>query len=175
VVGWGVGGPSRGRPARFGTLRLGDLAIEGIAGDLYTGDKGAFSSPDLAGNLGGGVLSRYAVTFDYANRRIHLLADARAAHADDFDRSGLFLFADGEALRVADVAAGSAAAKAGIAAGERISHIDGKPAGSRSLDAWRRWLRESAVGTRVTLDLMRDDQSRTVTLALADRIPPRSP
>ncbi|HEX5123026.1 MAG TPA: aspartyl protease family protein, partial [Rhodanobacteraceae bacterium] len=43
VVGWGVGGPSRGRPARFGTLKLGDQEIRGVAGDLYTGDKGAFS------------------------------------------------------------------------------------------------------------------------------------
>ena len=52
VMGWGVGGPSRGRPARFGTLRLGDLDIEHIAGDLYTGNKGAFASADISGNLG---------------------------------------------------------------------------------------------------------------------------
>jgi hypothetical protein len=175
VVGWGVGGASRGRPARFGTLRLGDLAIEGIAGDLYTGDKGAFASPDLAGNLGGGVLSRYAVTFDYANRRIHLLADARSARADAFDRSGLFLLADGETLKVADVAAGSAAATAGVASGDRITHIDGQPVRDRSLDAWRRWLRESAAGSRVALTLAKEGKTRTLNLVLADRIPSRLP
>src|SRR5690606_13662806 len=40
VVGWGVGGPSHGRPARFGTLQLGELSISGIAGDLFVGNKG---------------------------------------------------------------------------------------------------------------------------------------
>src|SRR5690606_27574859 len=59
VVGWGVGGPNRGRPARFGRLELGGIAVDGVAGDLYTGDKGAFASPTLSANLGGGVLRRF--------------------------------------------------------------------------------------------------------------------
>ncbi len=68
VMGWGVGGASRGQPARFGTLQLGDVRIDGIAGDMYTGNKGAFANPDLTGNLGGGVLRRFDVAFDYAKR-----------------------------------------------------------------------------------------------------------
>src|SRR5690606_4810787 len=73
VVGWGVGGPSRGRPARFGTLELGDLALTGMAGDLYTGNKGAFASPDLSANLGGGVLKHYTIAFDYDAKKMYLV------------------------------------------------------------------------------------------------------
>ncbi len=50
--------------------------IAGIAGDLYTGDKGSFANPDLAGNLGGGVLRRFTVAFDYANKKMYLAPNA---------------------------------------------------------------------------------------------------
>jgi hypothetical protein len=59
-------GGSRGRPARFGTLRLGDRDIDGIAGDLFIGNKGAFANPDWSGNLGGGVLRRFTLALDHA-------------------------------------------------------------------------------------------------------------
>ncbi len=125
VVGWGVGGPSRGRPARYGTLKLGDRDIGGIAGDLYTGDKGSFANPDISGNLGGGVLRRFTVAFDYANKKMYLTPNADFAKPDPFDRSGLFLLGDGDALLVADVAPESAAGTRGPAR-----------AGSRDCDRW---------------------------------------
>ena len=83
VVGWGVGGPSRGRPAHFGTLKLGDREINGVVGDLYTGDKGAFANPDMSGNLGGGVLRRFTVAFDYGAKRMYLAPNADFAKPDD--------------------------------------------------------------------------------------------
>ena len=46
VIGWGVGGAARGRPARLGTLRLGNLDIKGIAGTLIIGTKGGFTNPE---------------------------------------------------------------------------------------------------------------------------------
>lgn len=171
VIGWGVGGPSRGQPARFGTLTLGDLKIPGIAGDLYTGDKGSFANPDLAGNLGGGVFKRFTVAFDYANKRLYFAPNASFAKPDAFDRSGLFLLADEDALVVADVAPESAAAKAGFAANDRIVAIDGAAANRKSLVAWRAKLRELPVGTELKVDRVRDGKKAMVELVLADRIP----
>lgn len=170
VVGWGVGGPSRGRPARFGRLMLGELAVDGIAGDLYTGDKGSFASSDLDANLGGGVLSRFTVAFDYAARRLYLAPNARFGQADAFDRSGLWLMADGDALRIADVAAGSAGEKAGLKVGDRLRTIGGEAIGARTLSDWRTLLRERAAGTALTLDYLRDGKPATATLVLADRV-----
>ncbi len=169
VIGWGVGGPSRGRPARFGTLVLGNLAIPGIAGDLYTGDKGSFANPDLAGNLGGGVFKRFTVAFDYANKRLYFAPNASFAKPDAFDRSGLFLLADEQALVVADVAPESAAAKAGFAANDRIVAIDG--AAPTSLVEWRAKLRDLPAGTKLRIDRVRDGKKAAVELVLADRIP----
>ena len=171
VIGWGVGGPSRGQPARFGTLKLGELEIPGIAGDLYTGDKGSFANPDLAGNLGGGVFKRFTVAFDYANKRLYFAPNASYGKPDAFDRSGLFLLAADDALIAADVAAESAAAKAGFAAEDRIVAIDGAAANRASLVEWRAKLRDLPAGTKLKVDRVRRGKKETVELVLADRIP----
>jgi aspartyl protease/PDZ domain-containing protein len=170
VVGWGVGGASRGRPARFGTLKLGDREITGVAGDLYVGDKGAFANPDMSGNLGGGVLKRFTVAFDYGAKRMYLAPNADATKADTFDRSGLFLIGDGNALLVADVAPDSAAARAGLQAKDRIVAVGGEAASSKSLIAVRAKLRELPAGTRVNVERMRDGKKAAVEIVLADRI-----
>jgi predicted aspartyl protease len=170
VVGWGVGGPSRGRPARFGALKLGDQQITGVAGDLYVGDKGAFANPDMSGNLGGGVLKRFTVAFDYGAKRMYLAPNADFAKADAFDRSGLFLLGESDALLVVDVAPDSAAERAALKVKDRIVAIDGKPVNDESLIAVRAKLRESAVGTKVAVEYLRDGKKQSATLALADRI-----
>jgi aspartyl protease/PDZ domain-containing protein len=170
VVGWGVGGPSRGRPARFGALKLGDREISGVAGDLYVGDKGAFSNPDMSGNLGGGVLKRFTVAFDYSAKRMYLAPNADFAQPDAFDRSGLFLLGDGDALVIADVAPQSAAAKAGLQAKDRVTSIGGEAANSQTLTAMRAKLRELPAGTKLPVERVRDGKKATVELALADRI-----
>lgn len=172
VTGWGVGGPARGRPVRLGTLKLGDIEIHDIAGDLFTGEKGAFADPDVSGNLGGGVLKRFTVAFDYSAKRMYLAPNAAFARADAHDRSGLWLMGDDEALRVADVARESAAAAAGLRVDDRIVTINKQPVAARTLDAWRKFLRESPVATRLQIGYRRGSVEKSAMLVLADRIPP---
>lgn len=176
VIGWGVGGASRGRPARFGTLTIGDagsghISVDGIAGDMYLGDKGAFADPNLDGNLGGGVLRRFDVAFDYAKSTMYLKPNADAGKPDDFDRSGLWLLGDGDALTVVDVAAASAAQTAGMKDGDRIVAIGGEAIAAHSLADWRQRLRTTAAGTHVALRFIRDGKQQSADLVLADRIP----
>jgi hypothetical protein len=170
VVGWGAGGANRARPARFGTLTLGGHAIGGVAGDLFTGTKGSFANPDLSGNLGGGVLKRFTVAFDYGAKRMYLAPNADFAKPDAFDRSGLFLLGDGDAVVVADVAPESAAARAGLKVRDRLTSIGGEAANSRTLTAMRAKLRDSAAGTKLRVERVRDGKKETVELVLADRI-----
>ncbi|MBS0194514.1 MAG: aspartyl protease family protein [Proteobacteria bacterium] len=171
VIGWGVGGAARGRPVRFGTLQLGGLSIDGIAGELFVGDTGALSDPTVAGNLGGGVLRRFDVAFDYAKKTMYLKPNTGAGKPDEFDRSGLWLFADGDALKVVDVADGSAAQRAGMKTGDRIVAIGGLAVGTISLADWRERLRTLAAGPRLPIRFLRDGKKQTVDLVLADRIP----
>lgn len=171
VTGWGVGGAARGRPARLGRLQLGGLAIDGIAGDLFTGDKGAFADPNVSGNLGGGVLHRFTVAFDYANKKMYLAPNAAFGKPDDFDRSGLWLLGDGDALKVVDVANASAAQSAGLKDGDRILAIGGEAITAHSLADWRARLRTTPAGTHVALRFVRDGKEQSTDLVLANRIP----
>lgn len=172
VVGWGVGGPSYGRALRLGTLTLGGIDVPGIAADIFTGSKGSFANPELDANLGGGVLKRFTVAFDYAQRRMYLAPNADFARPDLYDRSGLWLLGDGDALKVGAVAPQSAAARAGLRADDRLLAIDGAAVVTRTLAGWRQRLRELPAGTRLTVRYARDGRSAVVSLTLADRIPP---
>lgn len=173
VVGWGVGGPNRGRPARFGRLTLAGLAVENVAGDLYTGDKGSFASPDVSANIGGGVLKRFTVAFDYGHKTMYLAPNPTFSAPDPFDRSGLWLMGEGDALRVADIAANSAAERAGLAVDDRLIAIGGEPVAARTLPEWRERLRELPAGTRLTVEYRRAGGTGHTDLVLADRIAPR--
>jgi hypothetical protein len=170
VVGWGVGGPSRGHPARFGVLRLGDIDIADVAGDLYSGNKGAFATPDISANLGGGVLKRFTVAFDYAAKKMYLAPNADFGKADAFDRSGLWLLGAGDALEVADVAKDSAAARAGLRVGDHITVIGDEPVGAHALPEWRQRLRELPAGTKLVLEYRRADKTAKADLVLAERM-----
>jgi hypothetical protein len=171
ILGWGVGGPFRARMVRLGTLSLGGFDVSGIAGELFTGDKGALASPDLDGNLGGGVLRRFDVAFNYSTSKMYLAPAGDLAAPDAFDRSGLFLLAGGEGLEVADVAADSAAARAGLKAGDRLLSIEGVPVTQRSLAQWRQLLRESQPGTSLAVEVRGAGAPRHAQLILAERIP----
>lgn len=169
VIGFGVGGPSRGFPVRMGELELGGLKLQQIAGDLFSGDKGAFADPDHSANIGSGLLKRFIVSFDYRSRTIYLEPNAEFDQADAFDRSGLWLRTEGDHLRIMDIAAGSAAAESALRVDQLIIAIDGQPANSRHLSEWRALLRETG-RAQVALSL---SDGRTVTLKLKDRIADR--
>jgi predicted aspartyl protease len=171
VTGWGVNGGSRGRPARFGTLRLGAVDINGLVGDLFVGNKGGLANPDWSGDLGGDVLQRFTVSFDYANKKIYFAPNADIGKPYAFDRSGLWLLVDGDSLKVVDVAKDSAAEQAGFHVADRITSIDGVAISEKSLSDWRQQLRELPVGKQLTINFQRDGKSSDATLTLADRMP----
>jgi hypothetical protein len=170
VTGWGVGGPARGLVARAGKLTLGDVVIEAPVVDLSVQKKGAFSDRYGAGNVGGGVLKRFTVTFDYAAQKVWFEPNASARARDPYDRSGLWLNLAGGAFEVIDVVAGGPGAKAGLAKGDRILAVDGKPAADVTLPAAREKLRTGAPGTKVRLTVESKGARRDVTLVLADLV-----
>jgi hypothetical protein len=170
VVGWGVGGESRGSPARIDIVKLGDVAVGDVLADLTTGDKGAFANPDISANVGSGLLRRFVVDFDYRARRIHLAPGRDHGRRDDHDRAGMWLLLDGEALQVTAITEGGAAQRAGVQVGDRIVAVDGDAVRSRSLMQWRSLLRETDVGTRLVLRIERGGRQLDAPMTLIDRL-----
>jgi hypothetical protein len=170
ATGWGVGGAVRGALARPGYLTLGGLRVEKPVADLARVEKGAFADPYVAGNVGGGLLKRYTVIFDYAHQRVIFEPNALAKTPDVYDRSGAWFNRAPRGFVVLDVTAGGPAAEIGLAAGDVVTTIDGKPATGITLPALRTRLRTDAPGTKVKLGVESAGAKREVTLVLRDLV-----
>jgi hypothetical protein len=166
TTGYGVGGPSRSLLARVGELRIGPVSVRAPVTDLAMDKAGAAQEARVAGNLGSGLLKRFTLTLDYGHQLMWLQPNATADQRDVFDRSGIWITraADG-AILVADVTQGSAAAKAGLRAGDEIATLDGHAAAGLKLYDVREMFKRP-VGTAFTLGV----RGRKVRLVLADQV-----
>ncbi|HJU26278.1 MAG TPA: aspartyl protease family protein, partial [Rhodanobacteraceae bacterium] len=171
VEGWGVGGPSRGYVTRGKELEIGPVKIADVVTSLSTQKKGSFASASYQGNIGGGVLKRFIVTFDYGHQIMYLKPLPQpVADIGTFDRSGMWINAVDDGMRVMDVTANGPAQKSGIRAGDVITQVDGKPATSIPVYELRRQWRNGKPGTTVKLALKRGTGTRAVAITLRDQI-----
>jgi len=171
VDGWGVGGSSRSYVMRGGALTIGPMKIPGVVTALSLQKKGSFASPAYQGNIGGGVLKRFVVTFDYANHVMYLKPLPQpVADLDTYDRSGMWINAVKDGMEVMDVTVNGPAAQAGIETGDLIIKVNGKPATSIPVYELRRMLRDEAPGTVVHFSIERGGQMREIAVTLRDQI-----
>lgn len=171
VAGWGVGGPARALLARGGKLTLGEgVVVEGPVVDISLQKKGGFTDRYGAGNVGGAILKRFTVTFDYGRQQVTFEPNGAPAGPEPHDRSGLWLNLAGDAFEVMDVVKGGPGAKAGLRVGDRIVAVDGTAAGTLGLPAAREKLRTEPPGREVRLTVEAGGKRREVTLVLADLV-----
>jgi C-terminal processing protease CtpA/Prc len=135
---------------------------------LSQATKGSFANPYEAGNIGAGVLKRFNVTFDYERQQVILEKNANFDHRDEYDKSGLWLHLVDGAWEVIEAAPGSPAAAAGLRAGDRILKVGGQTPADLSLSDLRQKLRESPVGTEISLTVQSGGETRIVPLILRE-------
>ncbi len=162
--GGGVGGATISKLATLRSVSIAGYELRNVPASFQTTDVGgAFDTKRQEGNLGAGILARFRVLFDYSRSALWLEPGPGLAAPFSKDKTGLDLdWVDG-ALVVEFVAPGSPAAAAGWKAGERVTALDGEPAGP---DSWRKELRwaEAEAGTKVRFTLA-DGTERTLVLA----------
>ena len=171
VDGWGVGGPSTGYVTRIADITLGDVKIGPVVAALSNQDKGAFAGSSFSANLGGGILKRFVVTFDYNNKVMYLKPLAGpVADTGSYDRAGLWLNLAGNGFKVIAVTKTAPAAAAGLVEGDLITAIDGVPAAQLKLPEVRRKLRGDAPGTVVRFTVNRNGAAKDLAVTLRDLI-----
>ena len=171
VTGYGVGGPSRSYVVRMPSVTIGPITITDPAVDLSEAHGGSFSDPNFDGNIGGGLLKRFVVTFDYAHQFMYLKPiKPLPPDVGTFDRSGLWINAHGDGYEVADVAGKSAGAQAGLVTGDLIIQVNDHPVTDAALSAMRQRLRCDPPGSRFKLTVKRGTQVLNVSLVLRDQI-----
>jgi len=170
VNGFGFGGPAMGKLGRVQSIGIDDLQVTNVVGDFTTQTAGALAAAFVGANVGGNLLRRFTVTFDYYNGTMTLVPNAAFSEPDAYERSGLFLIRRAGSVTVIDSRPGTPAAAAGITKGDTIVSVNGAPASGMELAEIRSALAQSA-GTKVTLVVAaKDGTQRTVTLTLADYV-----
>jgi predicted aspartyl protease len=172
TTGWGISGASRAYATRAGWLKLGALEVKAPVLELSSAALGNAGDRYISGNVGGGILKRFTVTFDYAGSALYLAPNAELAAFDPFDRSGMWINLDGEDLIVDDLMSNGPAARAQVQEHDRIVSVDGVPATQLSLLDLRAKLRDLPKGYRVRMTLRRDSKVVYATIVLDDLVPP---
>lgn len=170
VNGFGVGGASMSQLGRLTSIAIDDFTMNDLIAGYTNATKGAFANPFAAANLGGNLLRRFNVTFDYGHETMALVPNAAYSERDSYERSGLFVVNLSGKFTVVDARPGTPAADAGIAKGDVITSIDGAPVANLSLADIRDAFHKPA-GTAVRLGITKKDGSaHTVTLTLRDYV-----
>ncbi len=154
IAGAGPSGTVRGTLGRARELDIGGVVVTAPVVVLASPDAGAAAgvAGAAAGSIGYGVLRRLRPTFDYARKVAYFDRGALLAEADSFDRAGLWLERGPTGFVVVDVVVDGPAAAVGIKAGDVVTAVNGKAAGTLSLAAARASLR-AAAGSRLLLQL----------------------
>jgi hypothetical protein len=153
-----------GRPKEF---QLGGYSVEGAIAEFSPKDPFPGAGADIAGMIGGGILRRFTVIFDYPNQQLILAPNLHIHELEEEDKSGLTIIAKGPGLKQFEVVAvqsGTPGAHAGIQKGDIIVGIDEEAAADLTLVGIRELFRET--GRTCKLAIERKGQSLQVSISL---------
>ena len=146
----GVGGTKESVTCTLRSVQLAGVLLASVPAALESEPAVEVHAGTL-GTLGFPVLRRFHLFVDDAHDALYLVPDPRAFERPFArDRLGLSLVREGEILRVVHVGRGSPAAAAGFRAGDQVTALDGRPAGTwtrRDLGA----LADRPAGTAVSI------------------------
>lgn len=160
-----VGGSIPLPTGRVKRLLLGRFAIDNPL--AVFSKAGEFAAPGSAGNIGGMILSRFKVIFDYSRQRIILEPNDHFAESYEFDMSGMTLIKESNnsrAVKITRVLEHSPAAEVGLRAGDVIVAVDRQPAVQFSLETLAEMFRQE--GREYQLTILRRETSLGIKLKL---------
>jgi outer membrane lipoprotein-sorting protein len=164
-AGVGVGGKVMGKVTRVRSLQIGSFKIPAPLTSLASAQAGAFASERIDGNIGGGILKRFTVIFDYANSRMILEPNADFGYEDNLDMAGVWLTKENGTTRIDLVIEDSPAGRAGLKEGDVVVKIDGQSTKDLLLRDMRETLM-SGEGKKVSLTISSEGKEKTVELVL---------
>lgn len=152
-IGRGVGGELRNRVGRARKFTLGTLEFASPTVVMPDSGAGRISVRGSLGNIGGQMLGRCRVTFDYSRKLVRFEPGSGFDRPFEADMLGATLMRTAQGLAVRWVNAETPAAEAGLQVGDLVMSIDGEP--WQGLDPATLRQRFQVEGQRVRLDLHR--------------------
>ncbi len=163
-LGRGLSGEIYGHMGRVPELKINKYALEGIIAsfpeenDLTKELTARFNNN---GNIGGSVLKRFRVIFDYANEMMYIKRNRLFKKDFEYNMSGMDLIAVGALLEtyiVSKIADDSPAQRAGIQEGDTILSVNGAIFPELTLATYSN-LVSSRSGRKITVRIMRNGRT----------------
>jgi hypothetical protein len=161
-LGRGLAGDIEGYLARINALEISDYQLKDVI--VSFPDTEMFLDTlvfrDRNGSIGGEILRKFNVVFDYFRGKLHLKKNFKFSAPFEYNMSGLEIVAEGRDLDifvVYDVQDGSSAEGAGVLAGDIIIELNGLTKEKLSLTRIYNIL-NSKEGKRVTMIVARNNK-----------------
>ncbi len=168
ITGYGIGGMIVDNVGRVAYLDLGGARLKEPVLQLSSSDEGLRASPLFDGIIGGDLLSRFTVTFDFPGKALYLKANKQFKNPFLYDMSGIYFTMEAGcssgAVRVANVVVNSPASLSGVSRGDVIREVDGRPVSDFSMSLLKDYFKQE--GKKVNLKLERNGKIMNVTLVL---------
>jgi hypothetical protein len=176
VIGRGLGGEITGKVGRVKSIQLGSYKLDDVIANFP--DPNSYSdSLKLGfafrnGAIGGEILSRFTVVFNFPKEEIYFKKNAAFKKDFHYNLSGLIIKAKGSMLNVfevTEVRKESVADKAGVLPGDLIYSINGVLASNLDLNHLNGFI-NSKPRKKIRLELIRQDIRIKREFSLADQI-----
>lgn len=177
VIGRGLGGVITGRIGRIKSLELGKYKIEEIIANFpdpnsYTDTLFWKKYIHRNGAIGGEILSRFKVTFNFPDEEVYLKKNSAFKRHFNYDMSGLTVKAKGARLRnyeITNIRNGSPGDNAGLKVGDLIVAVNGTPVYNLDLNHVNGFF-NSKPGRRVSVEVERDGVRTKFEFRLVNQI-----
>ena len=169
-LGVGLGGLIHGELGRLEGLTFDNFAFEEVLTSFIAREEYADSLNlnDRNGTLGGEILSRFRVVFDYKNEKMYLRKISKFKESFEYNMSGMDIKAKGDKLNefvIFKVKEGSAADEAGVKEGDQIIKINGMHHSTLKLNEVFLLLTRKE-GKKIRLKLLRDNKEIKIKFKL---------
>lgn len=160
----GVGGQSQNRLGRVDSLELAGFGLSRPTATLRVSDTGVIAAKGAIGNIGGDVLRRFTVTFDYSRDRMYLEPNAHLGDPFEADMAGIGMQMNlgTHRLDVTWIQADSPASESGIQTGDAIELVDGATPESLDMPRLRAMFRRP--GETHQLQVRRGTETRQIAI-----------
>ena len=163
----GVGGSSKTSLVFIKSLTFGKTRLPEIMTGLYEAETGIFSTENVDGNVGGGVLGWFKVAFDYPHNKVYMTLQEEPEINQGPFISGILLESDERGITIMRLIPGTPAEESELQIGDRLLRVNGEEVDSLELnDIYDKF--EESSGKVLQLEVMRDGVSLRVELKLED-------
>ena len=176
LLGRGLGGEIFGKVGRIKALKMGANTLENVVANFP--DPNSYFDSLKAGNvfrngaIGGEVLSRFTVVFNFPKERMFIKRNAAFKNDFYYNLSGITIKAKGSALNifeVTEVREKSASQLGGILPGDQILSVNGISSKNLDLNSVNGFF-NSKPGRRIKLEVSRNGEKLKKEILLQDQI-----